>query len=111
IRQSVSKTSTAKYKALHLRSKFDGRLRDTLLYCGAERTGRWAGRGVQPHNFPRPTIIDIFDAIELVRAMDVEGLSLGYGDILQTLPSCLRATIVAPKNKKLLVADYNAVEA
>ena len=30
----------------------DGRLRGTKQYCGAARTGRWAGRLFQPDNLP-----------------------------------------------------------
>ena len=31
--------------------KKNGRLHDIMLYNGADRTGRWSGQGVQPHNY------------------------------------------------------------
>src|SRR5690606_5575742 len=56
IRLQASTTSTAKYKALSLGTNSDGRLRGTLQFNGASRTGRWAGRLFQPQNLPRPAL-------------------------------------------------------
>ncbi|MRT95205.1 DNA polymerase, partial [Xylella fastidiosa subsp. multiplex] len=56
IRRQASTTSTAKYQALLNCTSRDGRLRGTLQFNGASRTGRWAGRLFQPHNLPRPTL-------------------------------------------------------
>ena len=53
IRQALGLASVKKYKALLNRICPDGRIRGLLVYCGAQRTGRWAGRGVQPQNLPR----------------------------------------------------------
>ena len=53
IRQESGRSSTAKLgKMLELASA-DGRVRNTKQYHGAN-TGRWAGRGMQTDNFPRP---------------------------------------------------------
>jgi DNA polymerase len=54
----VNKASVAKYKRMEAsvcgeEIGGDGRLHDIMLYNGADRTGRWAGKGVQPHNFVR----------------------------------------------------------
>ncbi len=54
IRLQASTTSTSKYKSLMKGVSSDGRLRGTLQFCGASRTGRWAGRLFQPQNLPRP---------------------------------------------------------
>lgn len=56
IRLDASKTSTSKYKRVINGVNLDGRLRGLLQYCGATRTGRWAGRLFQPQNLPRPTV-------------------------------------------------------
>jgi DNA polymerase len=48
IRLQASTTSTSKYRALLDAVSTDGRLRGTLQFCGASRTGRWAGRKFQP---------------------------------------------------------------
>ncbi len=52
IRQSASKSSTAKYKRV-LEQQVGGRLYFLLQYYAAYRTGRWGGRNFQPHNLPR----------------------------------------------------------
>ena len=53
VRQQASKSSSAKYSRA-LNQQVNGRLRNLLIFCGAARTGRWAGRTFQPHNLPRP---------------------------------------------------------
>lgn len=54
-RQQSTTTSTAKYRAI-ARGATGGRLRGTMQFNGAGRTGRWAHRGAQPGNMPRPTL-------------------------------------------------------
>lgn len=56
IRLQAGKTSTSKYKRVINGVSGDGRLRGLLQFCGALRTGRWAGRLFQPQNLPRPTM-------------------------------------------------------
>lgn len=53
IRRDLASASVKKLEALNRRLCADGRVRGLLQYCGAERTGRWAGRGPQPQNLPR----------------------------------------------------------
>ena len=50
IRQTLSQSSVKKLFSIRNRLTRDGRLHDLLAYCGADRTGRWAGRGPQPQN-------------------------------------------------------------
>lgn len=109
-RQTVSKTSTAKYQAFEMRSRSDGRVRDILMYHGAS-TGRWGGVGVQPQNLPRPTIYDTDQAAEILKTGDLELVRMIYGNPMETLSSCIRSIIVAPPGRTLDVADYNAIEA
>lgn len=56
IRLDASKTSTSKYKRVINGVNRDGRLRGLLQFCGATRTGRWAGRLFQPQNIARGTV-------------------------------------------------------
>lgn len=56
IRLQASTTSTSKYKTLAKAVSSDGRLRGTLQFNGASRTGRWAGRLFQPQNIARGTV-------------------------------------------------------
>lgn len=53
VRLDASKTSVSKYKRVLNGVSADGRLRGLLAFCGALRTGRWAGRLLQPQNLSR----------------------------------------------------------
>jgi DNA polymerase len=55
VRLQASTTSTSKYKRV-VNGATGGRLRGTLQFNGAGRTGRWAGRTFQPQNLPRPSM-------------------------------------------------------
>jgi DNA polymerase len=109
LRQAVSKTSTAKYQAFEMRSRYDGRLRDILMYWAAS-TGRWGGKGVQPQNFPRGTIKNTIQAAGILAEGDLELVRMIYGDPMSAFSSCLRNMIVAPEGKVFDVADYAAIE-
>jgi DNA polymerase bacteriophage-type len=110
IRQSLSKASTAKYVAFQLRKGPDLRVRDNLVYHAAS-TGRWGGAGVQPQNFPRPTMKVTADVIAAVKSGDLEWLRLLYGSPMNVLSNCLRSVIIASVGKELFCGDYNAIEA
>lgn len=75
VRAQASKTSVSKYKRVLNGVSADGRLRGLLAFCGALRTGRWAGRLWQPQNLARPTIKnkEIEQWIEALKA-DAEDL-------------------------------------
>lgn len=113
LRQLHSKASTKKYKAMLARSDAAGKIRDTLMYHGAH-TGRWAGMGIQPHNYLKP----VFDrlsienlAIPAIKAGYVDELSLMFGSPMDALASSLRASLCAADGKTLIGADYSAIEA
>jgi DNA polymerase len=111
IRLEATKTSTAKYKALEAAASPDGRLRNTLQFAGAQRTGRWAGRIFQPQNMPRPS--NGFD--EELQDLGIAALKEGYADAIgmdamQLTADCIRGAIVAPEGKKLVVADLSNIE-
>lgn len=113
IRQSQSKSSTKKYQAMLNRTDNDSRIRETILYHGAT-TGRWAGRGVQTQNYPKGKIKDQSDidfAIELIKRKDVAAIEMCFGDVAETLKSCLRGMLCAAPGKTLIASDYKAIEA
>lgn len=109
IRLESTKTSTAKYKALVNATSSDGRLRNTLQFCGAQRTGRWAGRVFQPQNLPRPDMAnpDIDAGVEALKAGCVE---LVTDEVMRLTANAVRGCIVAPAGKKLCVADLSNIE-
>lgn len=111
IRRALSKSSTAKYQTFATRSMSDGRVRDILLFLGAQRTGRWAGKGVQPQNFPRGVIKNIYEAIDRIKTCSVEELKMLYGENLMPLfSSVLRGMFIATPGYEMYVEDYNAIE-
>jgi DNA polymerase bacteriophage-type len=52
IRASLGAAAVKKLFAIDRMLAADGRLHDLFSFCGADRTGRWAGRGPQPQNLP-----------------------------------------------------------
>lgn len=111
IRQDSSKTSTAKYQAFEMRSRTDGRVRDNLVYHAAS-TGRFGGSGLQPHNFPRPTLKEIAEAIEFVLEpdTDLEWVRLVWGNPLDLFSNLLRSMIIASEGKEFFSGDFAGIE-
>lgn len=110
IRQQLGKTSTAKYASLKELVTDDSRAHGLLMYHGAA-TGRWSGKHFQPQNLPRPSFDDTDTCIELFAHRDAELLAAIYDDPMEALSSSLRGMICAPEGKRLVVADYSAIEA
>lgn len=124
IRQQLSKTSTKKYpKFLETVCK-DERLRGLLQYHGAG-TGRWAGRLVQPQNFPRGSLekycekygllddpgamMDLL--IDVIKMRDLDVLIDMFGDPMEALATALRGMFIAGPGLEFYVADFSAIEA
>ena len=110
LRQGSSKTSTGKYAALLRTVSNDARLRGTMAYCGAGRTGRWAGRVFQPHNLPRPTLggAAIARGIAAIKA-DCVDLVCEAG-LPEVASNAVRGCVISPPGKTLLVADLANIE-
>lgn len=112
-RRLSAKSSTSKYKRAVECTSPDDRLRYTMAWSGAERTGRDAGRILNPQNLPRPTLDreSAAAAAELVRdglatvAADLYGLS-----VPDLCAETLRGLIIAPPEQKVVVADLANIE-
>ena len=111
LRQLMSKTSTKKYDALQAAVCDDGRVRGMMFYYGANRTGRWAGRIVQPQNLPQNHLPSLDLARRLVKDGDAEMVKLCYGSVPDTLSQLIRTAFVPRRGKRYAVADYSAIEA
>lgn len=113
IRRELGKTSNKKYDALSVATCDDGRVRGLLQFYGANRTGRWAGRIVQPQNLPRTYIPgDLLPlARDLVKAKSAEALRWVFGSVPDTLSQLIRTAFVAAPGHLLLDADFSAIEA
>ena len=111
LRQMLGKTASKKYEAMTAAACKDNRVRGILQYYGAGRTGRWAGRLVQPQNMAQNHLDAIGQVRELVRQRDLETLELCYDNVPDVLGQLTRTAIVAPPGHTLLVSDYAAIEA
>lgn len=109
VRTQTGKTSAAKFEAMN-KSADGGRLRGLFMYHGAN-TGRWAGRLVQPQNLLRPTIEDTDTCIDLFKYRDSELMIMLYDNPVSAISSCVRGLIRASEGKRLISADYAAIEA
>lgn len=108
-RISASMTSAAKYKRLLEAVSRDGRLRGLLQFCGAMRTGRWAGRIFQPQNMPRPTLEQ--DAIDFaIECMKADCEDLVFDNVMEVVTNAIRGVIIVPQGKKLVVSDLSNIE-
>lgn len=109
LRLASAKTSTRKYQTLLNGTNIDGRLRGTLSYCGASRTGRWSGRLFQPQNLPRPTFGQE-DIDTGVFAIKNECVPLFFDSSTEICSSAIRSLIIPKKDHKLVVSDYSSIE-
>jgi DNA polymerase len=111
--QEGAKTSTAKLTAVRNYLDGDGRVRYLVQYGGALRTLRWAGRGPQIQNYPRPTkLYDLKWAIDdVVRGVDADGIRLVHGDPMDVVSQCLRGSYIPDEGHAFAVCDYSAIEA
>lgn len=110
--RALGRSSTAKYQSMRDWSGRDGRVRGGLLYHGAS-TGRWSGKGVQPHNFPKGTLKDVnMNALwTTLKGGKREDIASRYRSVMEAMACALRGAIIAKPGHELFVADYAAIEA
>lgn len=111
IRSNVSYAAVKKVPTMLNAACPDGRVRGSLLWSGAERTHRWAGRIIQPQNFRRPTFKGTEQAYKMLCAgADIETLEMLFAPFLEVVASCIRHFIQLPDGQGMLQADYSGVE-
>lgn len=111
LRQMLGKTAAKKYEAMTAAACADDRVRGILQYYGAGRTGRWAGRLVQPQNMAQNHLDQIDQVRELVRQRDLETLELCFDNVPDVLGQLTRTALIAKPGHTFLVSDYAAIEA
>lgn len=111
IRRDLGKASNKKYVAMKTASGSDGRLRGMMQFYGANRTGREAGRIVQPQNLPHDTVDHEELARELVKSRNRGAVEFAYGSIPHTLSALIRTALVAGPGCSFIDADFSAIEA
>lgn len=111
LRQQLAKSSVKKYTAMENAVCKDNRARGMFQFYGANRTGRFAGRLIQLQNLPQNHMPDLAEARGLVRDGNYDALELLYEDIPDTLSQLIRTAFVPQDGRKLIVADFSAIEA
>lgn len=112
IRKEAAKSSTAKLRSMVERSDALGIIRNAFQYHGAA-TGRWAARGLQLHNMPRPRpTIGPEEAADIVAHFgDPAYLDMMYGPVMDAIADSLRALVVPRPGHDLVACDFSAIEA
>jgi DNA polymerase len=111
IRSQLARASTKKLEKMLETVSRDGRVRGLLQYHGAG-TGRWAGRLVQPQNFPRALFKEkMEDLIRMIMEQDIELLDFLYGSAMDAIATSLRGMFIAAQGKTFRICDFSAIEA
>ena len=103
-------TSISKLRAIRDR-EVNGRVSYTLQFHAAT-TGRWAGRGIQPHNFTRDLPDDpaqVEEIMEALRTRNAPALR-AFGEPSTIISKCLRGFIHAAPGKQLMGGDFASIE-
>ena len=114
LRRILASSSVSKLGRMIETMNFDGRVRGTMQYHGA-RTGRNAGRLVQPLNMPRPTVLSDNltqgAVMAMIRAGDLDAINEACGNAFDAVISTLRGCFAPAKGRKFAAGDFNAIEA
>ena len=111
LRQQLAKSSVRKYQAMQNFACSDNRARGLFQFYGANRTGRFAGRGIQLQNLPQNHMEDLEEARGLVRQGSYASLSLLYDSVPNVLSELIRTAFVPREGMKFIVSDFSAIEA
>jgi DNA polymerase len=119
IRLRMARASTRKLQRMvDMSDGYDNALRGQFQFCGAGRTGRWSGRGVQVQNLPRVPkgfSPDLFvDMAGRASVHKEEALldALASAPVLDCVSWSLRSCLKATDDAKILWSfDFSQIEA
>jgi DNA polymerase len=131
-RLEAGKSSASKWKRGLALVGPENRIRHWSRWSGAGRTGRHSGRGLQPHNLPRPSITTRRPPghpragrieLEPVKASTIDDIiipgiysgaalnnPLVYGGPFEAVAIAVRHGIVAAQGNELFVGDFKNIE-
>lgn len=111
LRLQMAKSSVKKYQAAERYICQDGRAHGLFQFSGANRTQRWAGRGIQLQNLPQNHISTLDEARELVKIGCFEMIEVLYGNTPDILSQLIRTMLIPKPGCEFIVADFSAIEA
>ena len=111
LRLQMAKSSVKKYQAAERYICQDGRAHGLFQFSGANRTQRWAGRGIQLQNLPQNHISTLDEARELVKMGCFDMIEVLYGNTPDILSQLIRTMLIPKDGCEFIVADFSAIEA
>ncbi len=111
LRLQMAKSSVKKYQAAERYICKDGRAHGLFQFSGANRTQRWAGRGIQLQNLPQNHISTLDEARELVKMGCFDMIEALYGNTPDILSQLIRTMLIPKDGCEFIVADFSAIEA
>ena len=111
LRLQMAKSSVKKYQAAERYICQDGRAHGLFQFSGANRTQRWAGRGIQLQNLPQNHISTLDEARELVKMGCFDMIEALYGNTPDILSQLIRTMLIPKDVCEFIVADFSAIEA
>lgn len=111
LRLQMAKSSVKKYQAAERYICTDGRAHGLFQFSGANRTQRWAGRGIQLQNLPQNHISTLDEARELVKMGCFDMIEMLYGNTPDILSQLIRTMLIPKPGCEFIVADFSAIEA
>ena len=111
LRLQMAKSSVKKYQAAERYICEDGRAHGLFQFSGANRTQRWAGRGIQLQNLPQNHISTLDEARELVKMGCFDMIEVLYGNTPDILSQLIRTMLIPKEGCEFIVADFSAIEA
>lgn len=114
LHSEVAKSSLSKFEKM-IDIEVDGLLYYTMQFAGAGRTARWAGRAIQPQNFPRPPKelegeSALLAAREAIEEGDIEFLRLLCPSPMSAIAATIRTALRAPNGKMFATCDLASIE-
>ena len=111
LRLQMAKSSVKKYQAAERYICADGRAHGLFQFSGANRTQRWAGRGIQLQNLPQNHIATLDEARDLVKLGCFDMIEALYGNTPDILSQLIRTMLIPKEGCEFIVADFSAIEA
>ena len=111
LRLQMAKSSVKKYQAAERYICTDGRAHGLFQFSGANRTQRWAGRGIQLQNLPQNHISTLDEARDLVKLGCFDMIEVLYGNTPDILSQLIRTMLIPKDGCEFIVADFSAIEA
>lgn len=115
IRQELSLSSVKKYAVMLKMADKNGIVRGLTQFYGANRTGRWAGRGIQVQNLPGQGDYNRKE-LDIMRncvhgTIDRDVFEMLFVDVLAPLKTLIRTAFIPRPGNYFVVADWSAIEA